>query len=210
MGSGKNNLTGTGTLFVVSAPSGAGKTSLCREMLTIFPNLSLSISYTTRPRRNGEQDGKDYYFVSREGFDRMVDDGAFAEWAEVHGNYYGTSRTILQQALEAGSDVLLDIDFQGAAQLRESRLDGVFVFILPPSMSELRSRLEGRNTDSRDVIEQRMINARAEISQASQFDYLVVNDHFEQAVDRLRSIILAESMRTSRIIAGLPEEFSLK
>lgn len=210
MGSGKSGRAGSGILYVVSAPSGAGKTSLCRELLTVFPKLRLSISYTTRARRNGEQDGDDYHFICREVFDRMIAAGEFAEWAEVHGNRYGTSQAHLQRELEAGTDVLLDIDFQGAAQLRESGLDGVFVFILPPSMSELRSRLEGRNTDSREVIERRMSNARTEIAQAAQFDYLVVNDVFELALDKLRAIVLAETLRTQRIITGLSGEFSLK
>ncbi|MCK4503630.1 MAG: guanylate kinase [Desulfuromonadales bacterium] len=209
-GRGTRDAKRKGLLYIVSAPSGAGKTSICSEILSLFPGLRQSISYTTRSMRSGEQDGKDYHFVSCDEFDRMVADGAFAEWAEVHGNCYGTSKAILEQAMNAGVDVLLDIDFQGAAQLRESGVDGVFVFILPPSMSELRKRLEGRNTDSRAVIEQRMTNAVEELAQAEQFDYLVVNDVFEQAVDKVRAIMIAESIRTSRLLDVLSGEFSLK
>jgi guanylate kinase len=199
-----------GILYVISAPSGAGKTSLCKEIMAVVPGLRQSISYTTRPRRNGERDGVDYHFVSSDEFARMVAAGAFAEWAEVHGNCYGTSKALLEEAISSGADVLLDIDFQGAAQLRESGLDGVFIFILPPDMQELRKRLEGRNTDTAEVIEQRMRNAREEIAQAARFDYLVVNDVFEQAVARLRAIMLAESIRTVRVLDRYADEFNLK
>ena len=199
-----------GILYVISAPSGAGKTSICKEIMAISPALRQSISYTTRAKRNGEQDGVDYHFVSSDEFSRMVADGAFAEWAEVHGNCYGTSKTLLKEAISTGADVLLDIDFQGAAQLRECGMDGVFIFILPPNMQELRKRLEGRNTDTPAVIEKRMKNARIEIAQAGRFDYLVVNDVFAQAVDKLRAIMLAESIRTVRILDRYSDEFSLK
>jgi guanylate kinase len=160
--------------------------------------------------RDGERDGVDYHFVSRAEFDRMIAAGAFAEWAEVHGNCYGTLKATLEEAVAAGADVLLDIDFQGAAQLRASGVDGVFIFILPPSMDELRKRLEGRNTDSSAVIEQRMINASGEIAHAAQFDYLVVNDVFEAAVEKIRAIMMAESLRTLRMSDELSGEFSLK
>ena len=169
-GRGTRNAKRAGILYVISAPSGAGKTSICKEIMAVVPALRQSISYTTRPKRNGELDGLDYHFVSSDEFDRMVAAGAFVEWAEVHGNCYGTSKALLEEAIASGADVLLDIDFQGAAQLRECGLDGVFIFILPPDMQELRKRLEGRNTDTPAVIEQRMHNARKEIAQAARFD----------------------------------------
>lgn len=199
-----------GILFVISAPSGAGKTSICREILQKFPDLRQSISYTTRTRRPGEQDGVDYHFVSCEVFEAMVADGAFVEWARVHGNCYGTALASLQQASQAGADILLDIDYQGAAQLRRSGLDGVFIFIMPPNLQELRKRLDFRNTDDDTVIARRMANAAGEIAAAVKFDYLVVNDILERAVDQVRAIVLAETARTARVIATLPEEFGLK
>ncbi|MBW2476734.1 MAG: guanylate kinase, partial [Deltaproteobacteria bacterium] len=148
-----------GILFVISAPSGAGKTSICSEVVDRMPHLRQSISYTTRPKREGEQDGVDYHFISREQFDQMVHDEAFAEWADVHGNSYGTAKATLQKAQDDGADVLLDIDFQGAAQLRQSGLDGVFLFIMPPSMKELERRLINRDTDSDAGIKRRRQNA---------------------------------------------------
>jgi guanylate kinase len=199
-----------GILYVISAPSGAGKTSICRKILTLFPHLRQSISYTTRTRRAGEQEGRDYHFVSREEFDQMVADGAFAEWAEVHGNCYGTACATLQQASAEGADILLEIDVQGAEKLRSSGLDGVFIFILPPGMSELRKRLESRNTDDEKIIARRIDNAAGEIAGAVNFDYLVVNDVLDQAVEMVRAIMIAETARTNRVINALPEEFGLK
>lgn len=202
--------TRKGLLFVLSAPSGAGKTSISRELLARHPDLRESISYTTRLPRAGERDGVDYHFVSRELFDRMVTDGAFAEWAEVHGNRYGTARATLLQAAEKGCDVLLDIDVQGAAQLRSSGLEGVSIFVLPPSMAELRQRLAARNTDSAEVIERRMKNAGSEIREAARFDYIVVNDDLAKAVAAVQAIMIAEKVRRNRVIDLLPAEFGLK
>lgn len=199
-----------GILYVMSAPSGAGKTTICKMIKSHEPELRQSISFTTRPMRSGEEEGVDYHFVTTETFDQMVAESAFAEWAEVHGNCYGTALATLEEARQAGADILLDIDFQGAEQLRANAIDGVFIFILPPSMNELRKRLKGRNTDSNDVIEQRMMNASEEIAHASQFDYLVVNDVFDKAVEEVRAIMLAESVRTSRLLGNLPDEFILK
>jgi guanylate kinase len=199
-----------GILYIISAPSGAGKTSICREILTQFPALRQSISFTTRERRPGEQDGVDYHFVTSEKFKEMVSTGAFAEWAEVHGNCYGTARTTLEQASAEGADILLEIDFQGAEQLRNSGLHGVFIFILPPDMNELRRRLECRKTDDEEVIACRMTNAAGEISEAVKFDYLVVNDILEQAIEKVRAIMVAETVRKDRTISALPEEFGLK
>ncbi len=175
-----------------------------------FPQLKQSISYTTRPMREGEQGGVDYYFVSKKTFNQMVARGEFAEWAEVHGNFYGTACVTLEQAREGGSDVLLDIDYQGAEQLRKSLPNGVFIFILPPNMGELRKRLERRKTDKKVVIERRMANATGEIAAAEKFDYLVVNDVLEQAVEKVRAIMIAETVRTKRVVGALSEEFGLK
>ncbi len=207
---GEINMQRKGILYVVSAPSGAGKTSICRAILSLFPNLRQSISYTTRELRPGEVDGRDYRFVSRHVFDKMITEGKFAEWAEVHGNCYGTACSTLQQASEEGADILLEIDFQGAEQLRKKGVNGVYIFILPPGMSELRKRLESRNTDDALVISRRMNNAAGEIVQAVNFDYLVVNDILDQAVEKVRAIMIAETVRTKRVIRTLPEEFGLK
>ncbi len=198
-----------GILFVLSAPSGTGKTSLCRELIDIFPNLRQSVSFTTRPMREGEQDGIDYHFISRDTFEGMVRQGAFAEWAEVHGNLYGTSMETLNDCRRRGQDVLLDIDCQGANQLRERRRCGVFIFILPPNLEELRRRLEGRQTDAPEIIARRTANAREEIRQAAKYDYLVINDDFALAVQELKSIVLAEGCRTSRVLPVVARIFDL-
>ncbi len=196
-----------GNVFVISAPSGAGKTSLCKELIDFFPTLRHSVSYTTRPPRNGEGEGVDYHFVTRERFRAMVAEGAFAEWAEVHGNCYGTALATLAAARQEGEDILLDIDCQGAEQLRRTLDDGVFVFILPPDFDELRRRLVHRNTDSDTVIEQRIANARGEIAHAPRYDFLVVNDDFRKALDQLKAIIIASGQRTSLVLPTLKGRF---
>jgi len=199
-----------GILYVISAPSGAGKTSICKQILKDNPDLHQSISYTTRRARTGELDGFDYNFVPKETFEQMVAANEFAEWAEVHGNFYGTAKATLDKAAVEGKDILLDIDYQGAEQLRNSGLDGVFIFILPPDMEELRKRLEFRKTDDEDVIARRMANAVGEIAEAGKFDYLVINDVLEEAVEKVKSIMCAETVRTERMIDVLSKEFDLK
>lgn len=199
-----------GLLFIVSAPSGAGKTSLCREVLDIFPGLRHSVSFTTRAPRNGEIHGRDYYFVGKEEFLRMVRDGEFAEWAEVHGNCYGTALSTLAEARKEGIDLILDIDCQGARQLREKEVEGVSIFILPPSYPELRRRLEGRNSDAPEVIETRMTNAISEIGHAGSYDYIIVNDQFPRAVEELRAIIIAEHQRSALMLDSVGKEFSIQ
>jgi len=188
-----------GILFVVSAPSGAGKTTLCRRLIDICPDLGQSVSFTTRPPRVGEIDGRDYHFVTVERFETMVKADAFAEWAEVHGNHYGSARETLDQARDSGQDMLLEIDCQGALQLNRSLADAVFIFILPPSLAELERRLRGRSTESEDVVTRRLNNARKEIEAATSYDYLVVNDDLERAVVDLQSILTTEQLRISRL-----------
>ena len=187
-----------GILFVISAPSGAGKTTLCKEIIDFFQSLRHSVSYTTRPQRPGEQDGIGYHFVTKTVFAALVAQGAFAEWAEVHGNRYGTAIETLERFRAEWRDVLLDIDCQGARQLKRSYREGVFIFVLPPSLTELQRRLHGRNTDSPEVIARRIANARDEIREAVWYDYLVINDDFSQAFSELKSIVLAEGCRTFR------------
>lgn len=187
-----------GILFIVSAPSGAGKTTLCQAMTGFFPDLYYSISYTTRPPRPGDQEGKDYYFVTKAEFLAMVARGDFAEWAEIYGYYYGTSRAILEKKLQEGQHVILDIDGQGAKQLREQKWPGVFIFILPPSLEELKRRLAHRHTESPTAYAQRINKAKVEILEAHWYDYIIVNDVLKEALEELKAIILAEQCRRAR------------
>lgn len=185
-----------GTLFIVAAPSGAGKSTLVNALLEREPDISLSVSHTTRPPRQGEEYGRHYYFVEREEFEREVAEGIFLEHAQVHGNFYGTSRKTVQDLLQQGRDVLLEIDWQGAAQVRQKKPDCVSVFILPPSRVELERRLRGRGSDSEDVIERRLRNSREEIAHAHEFDYVIVNDRFEDALNTLQAIVRAVRQRS--------------
>lgn len=194
-----------GILYVISAPSGAGKTSLCKEIIDFFPALRHSVSYTTRPAREGETNGVDYHFVSAEEFDAMIARGAFIEWAEVHGNRYGTAVATLDEARRAGQDILLDIDCQGASRLKEIVPGGVFIFIMPPSLAELERRLQGRNTDAPEVIERRIANAAGEIRQAPGFDYIIVNDDFADALEKLKAVVVAERCRAERVVVAHEE-----
>ena len=194
---------------MVSAPSGAGKTSLCRELIDSFPDLRQSISFATREMRKGEKDGTDYHFVTSDTFQQMIQQQQLAEWAEVHGNLYGTSLATLHEAAAAGVDLLLDIDCQGAAQLRKNYQQAVFIFILPPDYVELEKRLRGRGTDADAVILRRLQNAQKEIPQACWYDYLVVNDDFKSAREQLIAIIKAERCRSFRT-ASLLDKFTIK
>lgn len=196
-----------GVLFVVSAPSGAGKTSLCRELIRSVAELTQSISYATREQRAGEEDGVDYHFVAVDIFKDMVSNNGFAEWAEVHGNLYGTALATIEDAAANGIDLLLDIDCQGAAQLRKNYERGVFIFILPPDYIELEKRLRERGTDREEVIQKRLRNARVEIAQAHSYDYLVVNDDFDNAKETLIAIIKAERQKAGRC-SHLLKEFN--
>ena len=198
-----------GLTIILSAPSGAGKTTLCRELLKRFPSLKESISYTTRHPRSGEVPGEDYRFVSREEFQGMVAEDAFAEWAEVHGNLYGTALNTLEDARKNGIDLILDIDCQGAMKLKERFEGGVYVFILPPSMDELRRRLENRSSDAQDVIERRIVRAAAEIREARWYDYIIINDRFEQAFDELSAIVLAHNRKTFRMLEQVAKLFDI-
>jgi len=194
-----------GTLFVVSAPSGAGKTTLCREIRLRLPDLAYSVSVTTRPPRPGEIDGADFRFVGAPEFRAMLARGEFAEWATVHGNLYGTRARALEDALATGRDVLLDIDTQGAAQLRARYLDAVLIFILAPSVKELEQRLRERRSDMDADIERRLVRAREEIALWRQYDYLIVNRDVKEAMEQLESIILAERCRVARLGLTLPD-----
>jgi len=198
-----------GIIYIVSAPSGAGKTSLCNELIDIFPDLRHSVSYTTRLARPGERHGKDYFFVSREVFQSMVAEGGFAEWAEVHGNFYGTAVRTLEEFRSRGINVILDIDCQGARQLKSRYADAVYIFILPPDFDELRRRLEGRNSDTREVIERRLRVAMDEVKESTWYDYLVVNDDFPRALEKLKSIIIAEQSRTERVMPSVSRVFNI-
>lgn len=188
-----------GVLLIVASPSGAGKTSLCRRLMADHAGLELSISMTTRGIRPGEVDGRDYHFVDREAFQRLIDEDAFLEWADVHGNLYGSPRAPIDRALSEGRDVLFDIDWQGAREVaRKCPEDAVRVFILPPSLEELKRRLVTRSQDSMDVIERRVTNAKGEIEHADEFDYVFVNDDFDRSYAELAHIYHAERSRRFR------------
>jgi guanylate kinase len=185
----------TGILFIISAPSGAGKTSLVGELLQRMNNIKASISHTTRDCRPGEEDGINYHFVCREEFIAMLEQGAFLEQAEVFGNYYGTSQQWVKQMLASGEDVILEIDWQGAAQIRQLFADSTSIFILPPSKQALRERLNNRGQDDSAVIEKRIAAATEEMSHYIEADYMVVNDDFEVALNQLMAIISAQHCR---------------
>ncbi|WP_166255853.1 guanylate kinase [Marinobacter salicampi] len=184
-----------GTLFVVSAPSGAGKTSLVTALLEDDRQIGVSVSHTTRGKRTGEQDGVNYHFVSHETFEAMIRDNEFLEYADVFGNYYGTSQVWVEQTLSAGRDVILEIDWQGAAQVRRLMPDCVGIFIVPPSPEVLKARLVGRGTDAPEVVARRLKEAGEECSHALEFDYLVVNDVFDTALGQLKAIVESQRLR---------------
>ena len=188
-----------GLLFVVSAPSGAGKTSLCKEVVKYIPNLQHSISYTTRSARPSEEDGRDYHFVNVDTFKRMIAEKDFIEWAVVHGNYYGTSKKDLNELLNKGVDIILDIDSQGATQIKKRFTNGVFIYILPPSFDELRQRLTIRKGDSPDEINRRLDMANEEAKDYNMYEYLIINDEFEMAIERLKAIIISTRIKIERI-----------
>jgi guanylate kinase len=188
-----------GLYIVVSAPSGTGKTSILRGVLKMCPNLLFSVSYTTRPRRPGEKDGKDYYFISEEAFKDKLDRGEFAEWEENYGYLYGTSAKTMKEFLQKGFDLVLDLDWRGAKTLKKNYPGGVFVFILPPSTGELEKRLRGRGGESKQNIDKRLAKALDEIQEIIWYDYLIFNNHLETAVDTLRSIYVAEKSKRERL-----------
>lgn len=187
-----------GTLFVVSSPSGGGKGTIIQRVLDVVPNLSYSVSFTTRAPRPGEVNGREYFFVSRQTFDEMVAGGEFLEWACVHGNFYGTAKRQVTEETAAGIDIVLEVDVQGAASVRQLLLDSVSIFILPPSYEVLRERLIARGTDTPEELEVRLRNAPAELRQYSAFDYVIINDEVERASAQLASIIYAERARCVR------------
>lgn len=191
--------TSKGNLFVISAPSGAGKTTLCKRLEDEMPGLRQSVSYTTRRPRKGEAEGRDYCFVSREEFMRMVGDGEFAEWAEVHGSLYGTSAKRLNRMLKEGTDAILDIDTQGARKIREAYKEGVFVFIMPPSMEALRERLGARMANTEEEIGLRMRRAADEIGDYKSYNYVIVNDSLEDALQKLKAVVRAVRAQASKI-----------
>lgn len=188
-------------VYIISAPSGSGKSTLTNELLKLVPNLVFSISYTTRAPRGSEQNGKQYHFVPMEEFDRMVSEGEFLEHANVHGNCYGTARKFLREAGKSGHDLLLDIDVQGAAQVKKNLTDAISIFVLPPDRKTLEWRLRNRGEDSEDVIQRRLRDAGREIEEYDKYDYVLINDQLEKSIERLQAIVLSERLR--RLQTGL-------
>jgi len=185
---------GSGNLYVIAATSGAGKSSLVKALMAQDPQLELSVSHTTRAPRGQEQHGREYFFVPHDVFDRMVADNAFVEWAHVHSNRYGTSRQAIQDKISSGADIILEIDFQGALQIKQLFPQAVTVFILPPSWPELEARLRRRGEDSEEVIALRLKNAATEMAQAKNFDFVIINDSFERALGDLQAIVRAHRL----------------
>ncbi len=196
-----------GNLYVIAAPSGAGKSSLVKAVLAQDPHLQLSVSHTTRPPRGQEQNGREYYFVSPGAFDAMVQADAFVEWAHVHSHRYGTSRQAIEDKVRAGADIVLEIDYQGAMQIKQLFPDAVTIFILPPSWEELRARLVKRGEDAAEVIALRLDNARTEVAQAPKFDFVIINDLFERALADLQLVVNAQRLRYPAQRRARPDTF---
>ena len=197
-----------GNLFVVAAPSGAGKSSLVKALLELDARVQLSISHTTRPPRGQEKNGREYHFVSNQEFDQMVAEDAFVEWAQVHSQRYGTSKAAIKDRMASGADVVLEIDFQGAIQIKNIFSNAVCIFILPPSWEELRSRLERRGEDSPEIIDMRMKNAAIEVAQVGKFDFVIINEMFDRALFDLKSIVHAQRLKVSAQRRARADTFS--
>ena len=195
----------SGNLFIISAPSGTGKTTLLKKILNDMEKVAFSVSHTTRTRRPDELEGIDYFFIDRNSFTTMQQQGLFLEWAEVHGNLYGTSRKAVEAAIDQGLDIILDIDVQGARQVKEKLGDkGVYIFVAPPSLVELKGRLAARSTEPESVIATRLANAEEEMKNIAHYDYVIINDIIDHAVEVLKSIIVAERSRNRRGLFGEP------
>jgi guanylate kinase len=192
---GEHSMDYPGNLIVVAAPSGAGKSSLVKALMELDAKVQPSVSHTTRDPRGQEKHGREYFFASQSEFDAMVAGNAFVEWAEVHGNRYGTSKKAIEERMSDGADVILEIDFQGAVQIKQIYANAVLIFILPPSWEELRSRLERRGEDAPDVIELRLANAAIEMEQARKFDFVIINELFDRAVFDLKTIVHAQRLK---------------
>ena len=197
-----------GNLFCVAAPSGTGKSSLVKALLELDSHLAVSVSHTTRAPRGQEQQGREYHFVDEARFDEMVAQGAFVEWARVHGRLYGTSHRAIDERLRSGRDVVLEIDWQGALQIRQRFADAVLIFILPPSWQELQQRLLRRGEDGAEAIEQRMANARTEVAQARHFDFVIINALFETALFDLKTIVHSQRLRYAAQARHRPQVFA--
>jgi len=197
-----------GNLFVVAAPSGAGKSSLVKALLELDQHLVVSVSHTTRAPRGQEQSGREYHFVDEAAFRAMIDNGDFFEWAEVHGNLYGTSRAAIETRIQGGQDVVLEIDWQGALQIKHLFPNAILVFILPPSWDELRQRLMRRGEDPGEVIERRMANARIEVAQARHFDFVIINALFESALFDLKTIVHSQRLKYAALLRSKPAVFA--
>jgi guanylate kinase len=196
-----------GIVFVMSGPSGAGKTSILKEVLKCNKNLDFSVSYATRERRPAEIDGKDYIFVTETEFGKLLEENEFLEWAKVHGNYYGTSKNQVKKSVDSGTDILLDVDIQGAMSVMKALKDAVYIFVAPPSYGELIRRLESRGTENIESLRMRLEDAKWELEQVKHFQYLVVNDNLNHSVSQFEAIITAERLRVDRIVNEKGERF---
>ena len=196
-----------GRLFVISGPSGVGKGTIVGDIMETVENVSFSVSATTRAPRPGEVDGVSYYFLTKEEFREKIDNGGFLEWAEVHGNYYGTPKAPVEKLMAEGKDVILDIDVQGAMQVKDSGVQGAFIFILPPSMEELRNRITNRGTETQEAIELRMSKVAGEISYVDRYDYFVINEDLQEAISQVKSIMVSEHQKIDSRSEALLRKF---